>query len=182
MKPKHPHARGEDENLIGFDRERGETPPRTWGRPASPVVTGVPNRKHPHARGEDLPKMAAAMREKETPPRTWGRRCFRKPEYLGDGHTPTHVGKTDGLYLACDDCEKHPHARGEDRIPRPEAVYNMETPPRTWGRLLQPRSAGLDTRNTPTHVGKTTGQQVSGMGEKKHPHARGEDRVQQVHG
>ena len=31
----------------------------------------------------------------------------------------------------------------------------VETPPRTWGRLLASDSAFLRSRNTPTHVGKT---------------------------
>ena len=33
--------------------------------------------------------------------------------------------------------------------------YSTETPPRTWGRLYCPDDCSPDSRNTPTHVGKT---------------------------
>ncbi len=53
----------------------------------------------------------------------------------------------------------------------------METPPRTWGRRPYARTQRRPARNTPTHVGKTTGRSCSRTARKKHPHARGEDGV-----
>ena len=75
---KHPHARGEDSLAFRPAEEAQETPPRTWGRPATRVQAGLARgntpthvgktacpirqrakkRKHPHARGEDI--LAAA--------------------------------------------------------------------------------------------------------------------------
>ena len=115
---KHPHARGEDWTPSSLRPSRSETPPRTWGRPSEKVMTwgrarntpthvgktrnGIPHsyepRKHPHARGEDACRSPQDRERQETPPRTWGRRgCLYCAPFL-DGNTPTHVGKTLGIY------------------------------------------------------------------------------------
>ena len=52
---------------------------------------------------------------------------------------------------------KHPHARGED--PR------------------ECHQSSRRSRNTPTHVGKTSAASTSARKDWKHPHARGEDHV-----
>ena len=72
-KEKHPHARGEDTQLVELVSSPLETPPRTWGRrrdhapdtldagntPTHVGKTGQKverttwHSKHPHARGED---------------------------------------------------------------------------------------------------------------------------------
>jgi len=52
----------------------------------------------------------------------------------------------------------------------------VETPPRTWGRLLGSAIHVLAHGNTPTDVGKTENlKDAVGLG-RKHPHGRGEDR------
>ena len=53
--------------------------------------------------------------------------------------------------------------------------WSGETPPRTWGRLFTMPSEQMNGRNTPTHVGKTPIEDDLRGGERKHPHARGED-------
>ena len=53
----------------------------------------------------------------------------------------------------------------------------METPPRTWGRQEKPTRGDFERRNTPTHVGKTVAVRSSMVRGRKHPHARGEDRM-----
>ena len=91
------------------------------------------------------------------------------------GNTPTHVGKTAPGTKSRPRRRKHPHARGEDD-PRVQTFPALqETPPRTWGRLCHGWQEARDTGNTPTHVGKTTCNEASKCGVKKHPHARGED-------
>src|SRR5690554_2479648 len=54
----------------------------------------------------------------------------------------------------------------------------METPPRTWGRLISRLNARLISGNTPTDVGKTASPVVGGHWHQKHPHGRGEDQQQ----
>ena len=114
---KHPHARGEDHDSERVRRALGETPPRTWGRPAHDAKEGpfhgntpthvgktaarhgAPHlyRKHPHARGEDERKVSKRRKKLETPPRTWGRLKKGRQKTKKVGNTPTHVGKTKAL-------------------------------------------------------------------------------------
>ena len=193
---KHPHARGEDPH-SGVPRIADwETPPRTWGRPVpggaetlpvgnTPTHVGKTKkspgffrgpRKHPHARGEDRGRSNPALLLPETPPRTWGRRELAPSPVACLGNTPTHVGKTSVRELAGLIFRKHPHARGEDHDPQRHVLFQIETPPRTWGRRFCPLPCPPRSRNTPTHVGKTPeGEDKIGIA-WKHPHARGEDK------
>ena len=69
----------------------------------------------------------------------------------------------------------HPHARGEDSNFVDDNPAGYGSPPRTWGRLFGRDQLAIQSRFTPTHVGKT---QPSGelLGVVLvHPHARGED-------
>ena len=111
----------------------------------------------------------------ETPPRTWGRRLQPVKRRITLRNTPTHVGKTNRQNPWCRLHRKHPHARGEDEGVDFDLELTGETPPRTWGRLMRPPCAIVDSRNTPTHVGKTLRLLRGDKGSRKHPHARGED-------
>ena len=75
---KHPHARGEDPTRV------------------HPTYTGIG--KHPHARGEDDAPVFADLIQIETPPRTWGRLAYLVAYRWARRNTPTHVGKTLGIY------------------------------------------------------------------------------------
>ena len=133
-------------------------------------------KKHPHARGEDPHSGVPRIADWETPPRTWGRPVPGGAETLPVGNTPTHVGKTSVRELAGLIFRKHPHARGEDHDPQRHVLFQIETPPRTWGRRFCPLPCPPRSRNTPTHVGKTPeGEDKIGIA-WKHPHARGEDK------
>ena len=85
------------------------------------------------------------------------------------------MGKTRGALKSDIRPEKHPHARGEDREAGMDVVKKAETPPRTWGRLIEEIDYDVKTRNTPTHVGKTNSLFFFLYRFQKHPHARGED-------
>ncbi len=131
---KHPHARGEDINLLGVGTSKTETPPRTWGRRRSftssmlsvrntPTHVGkTPSldeivcayQKHPHARGEDRAVVVVWFPVLETPPRTWGRPIQSFTVVSCNRNTPTHVGKTADEQIEIQAGQKHPHARGED--------------------------------------------------------------------
>ena len=152
-----------------------ETPPRTWGRlyicnyvseyyRNTPTHVGKTWRKaapsggltkHPHARGEDRGIIGDVDVDRETPPRTWGRQALPLWKEAKTRNTPTHVGKTRSGLLIADSAEKHPHARGEDFLAVKSFFFLLETPPRTWGRLMVHGLRPLVDRNTPTHVGKT---------------------------
>ena len=131
--------------------------------------------KHPHARGEDSESKKRLTFLLETPPRTWGRPTSRAYPRHGRRNTPTHVGKTKRKVKKDKKSRKHPHARGEDPLSAPRIRARLETPPRTWGRLIRKVDAPHTEGNTPTHVGKTLFASSSVPKKRKHPHARGED-------
>ena len=66
------------------------------------------------------------------------------------------MGKTYTGPVARLGCQKHPHERGEDSSPLRVIFPEVETPPRAWGRQLLSDVTGVQDRNTPTSVGKTT--------------------------
>ena len=131
--------------------------------------------KHPHARGEDPSRMATRGMMVETPPRTWGRRSEAISAFNSLRNTPTHVGKTSRPSHSPSRRQKHPHARGEDPMKRVPGQWDVETPPRTWGRPSILTQRPRQTGNTPTHVGKTYVVRSAITQPQKHPHARGED-------
>ena len=133
-------------------------------------------RKHPHARGEDPTRRGYIFHLQETPPRTWGRPVKGSQSAASLRNTPTHVGKTTPRYFRRSLTRKHPHARGEDWHARAHVHAFRETPPRTWGRPKFVIVEFTNKGNTPTHVGKTGAGYSLGIGQAKHPHARGEDR------
>ena len=180
--------------LAASSRAR-ETPPRAWGRlcAAGPpprasrnTPTGVGKtaarwewpalpRKHPHGRGEDRRSAGKLCGTGETPPRAWGRHGLHGPTGLGEGNTPTGVGKTGLFFRWLQHQKKHPHGRGEDDQHRRWDIHGEETPPRAWGRLAQRQAVESQRRNTPTGVGKTSLTRCSSAVRRKHPHGRGED-------
>ena len=195
LRGKHPHARGEDTSATKSAIVTTETPPRTWGRHRYKLNCSFKSRntpthvgktvytkskassseKHPHARGEDVDVRREVAALKETPPRTWGRLNILSLSRHKHGNTPTHVGKTPALPSPDVLCEKHPHARGEDSRAVCLSIFQVETPPRTWGRLIHDPAFPFQLRNTPTHVGKTHLFCSLRRRWRKHPHARGED-------
>ncbi len=111
---KHPHLRGEDEQVTLSQILALETPPPAWGRQYAgrcvahclgntPTCVGKTDvtfcchsrpRKHPHLRGEDNCSNIWSRVSLETPPPAWGRRTPSASEYAEGGNTPTCVGKT----------------------------------------------------------------------------------------
>ena len=151
---KHPHGRGEDEELRVETAPYKETPPRAWGRHPfqSSILSSTRNTptgvgktyqplwfpawkwKHPHGRGEDNSILTTAGLALETPPRAWGRRSLRLVNRRYRGNTPTGVGKTTCIRHLGKIRQKHPHGRGEDGPESRTGLIASETPPRAWGR------------------------------------------------
>ena len=129
-------------------------------------------------RGEDLPPFLFFKIAMETPPHAWGRRLAFPAALHRPGNTPTCVGKTPAPARGHAGSWKHPHMRGED----PELLGGFsaytETPPHAWGRLYRCASAHRRSGNTPTCVGKTRARDKRQKSTQKHPHMRGEDRLQ----
>ena len=152
-----------------------ETPPRAWGRPMAfgasehsgrntPTCVGktlyelpglLVKQKHPHVRGEDFHAPDTSVPNTETPPRAWGRPARAHCPLTKLGNTPTCVGKTGWCLLRSCRSWKHPHVRGEDLVVGRNAGFDVETPPRAWGRQHTRCTVAMVPGNTPTCVGKT---------------------------
>ena len=110
----HPHACGEDADLIRCAPDCLGSPPRVWGRRYSwrwvcPARRFTPTRVgktqsivcyrrdmkvHPHACGEDPYSAAVRRAISGSPPRVWGRQINMACFLFFYRFTPTHVGKT----------------------------------------------------------------------------------------
>ena len=132
--------------------------------------------KHPHSRGEDALSASESRLKAETPPLTWGRHGNSFSNQSVYRNTPTHVGKTSPTFRKFFRHRKHPHSRGEDDHFAGASRAITETPPLTWGRLCVHSAYAPSSRNTPTHVGKTSQHSIAFCLGWKHPHSRGEDR------
>ena len=131
-----------------------------------------------HGRGEDndlMPKDCAVL---ETPPRTWRRPVTRRNLCRSGGNTSTDVEKTAGLRGLFSSQQKHLHGRGEDHSFASVGFGWLETPPRTWRRLIDRFLKVLWQRNTSTDVEKTYSRSDHYAGLQKHLHGRGEDSVE----
>ena len=125
-------------------------------------------------RGEDVGERKCLLFCAETPPHAWGRHGGKVFLPLGNGNTPTCVGKTSQGYEVGTWRQKHPHMRGED-IPRQKAsTFFGETPPHAWGRPGRNPKHAIGVGNTPPCVGKTSliAMRRKGMAETP-PHAWG---------
>ena len=70
---KHPHGRGEDQNLTFIYTVYIGNTPTDVGKTYTPSSSFAAGWKHPHGRGEDCGRLARTAISTETPPRTWGR-------------------------------------------------------------------------------------------------------------
>ncbi len=131
--------------------------------------------KHLHGRGEDRESFYRWRRLYETPPRTWRRRPGIGETTASLRNTSTDVEKTRASPSPKSPVPKHLHGRGEDQVFLLPCLLLLETPPRTWRRLVG-YLVRLDVvRNTSTDVEKTccSGEQTAHQ--RKHLHGRGED-------
>src|SRR5690625_7381617 len=93
------------------------------------------------------------------------------------GNTLTCVGKTDCQLMKIPSFQKHPHMRGEDYGSISKSGKCSETPPHAWGRQRYASYTRSEAGNTPTCVGKNFTLWYENRLCRKHPHMRGEDRI-----
>src|SRR5690606_9686276 len=110
---------------------------------------------HPHACGEN--------------DGTWQTRS------LMNWFTPTRVGKTIAAMITVSMCAVHPHACGENKYRRVGPTALAGSPPRVWGKRLEPGQQQRAQRFTPTRVGKTAPPMPRRCEQPVHPHACGEN-------
>ena len=135
---KHPHVHGEDQNSVSAQCRIMETPPRAWGRLKRTYPRTAQHRNTPTCMGKTLSLSCSRLTIEETPPRAWGRRWDKNPNIANFRNTPTCMGKTVKWQWMTAGDEKHPHVHGEDIIMARSSENPWETPPRAWGRPIQP--------------------------------------------
>ena len=152
---KHLHGRGEDSNSSASCTQYAETPPRTWRRinPSISILPPPGNTSTDMEKTTDEPPII--LDAWETPPRTW-----RRPGQVfvmrdSTRNTSTDVEKTIRIPIRLLVYWKHLHGRGEDSWRSATSVAVMETPPRTWRRLLNGARNHTRQGNTSTDVEKT---------------------------
>ena len=120
-------------------------------------------------------QIRSKAQELETPPRTWRRPKLESEDTLRDRNTSTDVEKTIAPVPAASRSKKHLHGRGEDQAEKPLLPGVLETPPRTWRRLILKREVIRHIGNTSTDVEKTLKAHEIVLSIRKHLHGRGED-------
>ncbi len=171
------------------------SPPRAWGRHThdlfsqaktrfTPTCVGTTTSTnpvtafmavHPHVRGDDHAPAATTGHLLGSPPRAWGRRGIITEGRLKTRFTPTCVGTTPPGRRAPGPLPVHPHVRGDDLPFAPYDAVQNGSPPRAWGRRVQPAPEQLVPRFTPTCVGTTARPSSRRSGRPVHPHVRGDD-------
>ena len=177
----HPHARGDDATPVPQLAISTGSPPRAWGRrlrrcPTMAQRYGSP----PRAWGRQSDRSRLDGTAAGSPPRAWGRRCRSRPRSTATTVHP-HARGDDSTGRREHDCRTvHPHARGDDCAVGAMYIGQLTgSPPRAWGRLahrlLAQRAA---SRFTPTRVGTTDCASQAARSVPVHPHARGDDSVE----
>ena len=87
------------------------------------------------------------------------------------------MGKTDGEITTEQIMAEHPHACGENVVAIVSVIITLGTSPRVWGKRWQVQGLRKANRNIPTRVGKTTYMTTVQGTYPEHPHACGENRL-----
>ena len=88
---------------------------------------------------------------------------------------PTHVGRTSPSRARLCPGTEHPHACGENYAHVPKGMWIGGTSPRMWGEPPPEVTTLSQTRNIPTHVGRTPARRSVRRIFPEHPHACGEN-------
>ena len=71
-------------------------------------------------------------------------------------------------------CLDHPHAYGDKKRLKTDAVSKKGSSPRVWGQAYSLQSRGLCYRIIPTRMGTSRQSSSSGQTQRDHPHAYGD--------
>ncbi len=151
------------------------SPPRAWGRALQLEIHLGSHRFTPTCVGtrQVASIVYAAMRG--SPPRAWGRglglrlgRCARR-------FTPTCVGTRNPLTVLLVIMSVHPHVRGDEAMRFAAKTALPGSPPRAWGRGVEPHGHLSLARFTPTCVGTRRSGGAALYPQAVHPHVRGDE-------
>jgi len=156
------------------------TIPTHVGRTPDGISYRTRNPDHPHARGENGYMQQHPTTQCGPSPRTWGERATSSRHIVSSWTIPTHVGRTGDSVGGKRIQPDHPHARGENTFREVDQPASDGPSPRTWGEPIRGIPGRAVGRTIPTHVGRTKSQSPWEREEPDHPHARGENTIQNV--
>ena len=171
----HPHGRGDNCQIDGYDVFVDGSPPRAWGQSRglyaeaglmrfTPTGVGTINvdglqtgrdAVHPHGRGDNTPQTA--------------------PSPVPARFTPTGVGTIATASASATLTTVHPHGRGDNGCPARRWIASAGSPPRAWGQYLLARMLTEAARFTPTGVGTIRDKISHTTSIPVHPHGRGDN-------
>ena len=175
----HPHGRGDNNQALIRQPERGGSPPRAWGqssrsRPAhiahrfTPTGVGTISVSHtvltnaavhPHGRGDNRIGDSFGAGALGSPPRAWGQfhdatRTRRKYRF-----TPTGVGTIACVVALLPVSSVHPHGRGDNPLGAVCLRRSDGSPPRAWGQCCAAAVLRVGTGSPP----RAWGQYIPGV-------------------
>ena len=87
---------------------------------------------------------------------------------------PTRMGTSDGIKLAANSVEDHPHAYGDKSFENPHRPAHSGSSPRVWGQVTPETLAHTDGGIIPTRMGTSICFSSCPVGCRDHPHAYGD--------
>ena len=159
----------------GSAKRQGRFTPTYVGKIPPGKYKFSPSTVHPHIRGENASILLPSRTRIGSPPHTWGKwnRWTNWP--TSKRFTPTYVGKISALLMYLWAISVHPHIRGENEV-KDYHIWALDgSPPHTWGKLPSRQVSRVQSRFTPTYVGKMFFAKFIFNNVSVHPHIRGEN-------
>ncbi len=147
------------------------------GRTRLIVIDKLDEADHPHARGENSRHRAFGRASTGPSPRAWGEHFNPRFHFSVVRTIPTRVGRTPRISSCPCFLPDHPHARGENFVTVGADAHQPGPSPRAWGELKCWLGVDPVCRTIPTRVGRTSAGAVFARLRPDHPHARGENSV-----
>ena len=190
-----PTCVGTAPSTIHTARGADGSPPRAWGRLLRPVACSYAMPVHPHVRGDGArlahevgtdPRFTPTCvgtapddplgndEPPGSPPRAWGRRGKLAAGIGNTRFTPTCVGTAGSRPTPLPPTPVHPHVRGDGSLRRAFSLVSCGSPPRAWGRPVDPGIDPDTLRFTPTCVGTAIWSCAPHRHYAVHPHVRGD--------
>ncbi len=174
-----PSPRGWGEQWHDRQRHRPRrTIPTRVGRTAPSGRASSSATDHPHAGGENATALALAVHAAGPSPRGWGEPPTARRSVSRRRTIPTRVGRTKLSLRYCAPFADHPHAGGENSSGSSDGRPQYGPSPRGWGELEPEADVLAGVRTIPTRVGRTNAFSLSAKLRTDHPHAGGENRLE----
>ena len=170
-----PRVRGKRVRERDLSRDERITPARA-GKTMTVSATTLAAGDHPRACGENSRIGSRPTFHPGSPPRVRGKRIPWNAIHWRLGITPARAGKTARRFARFTAMPDHPRACGENLSDTVRGSSAAGSPPRVRGKHAAWYAALTADGITPARAGKTFSQTWSGLQNRDHPRACGENR------